>query len=83
MFHNLWLKNFTRFQFLHSYKSIRSNQRITNIKRYFSQLGKVLKKQDLRESNSKIVTNGRFYYAEELTTPNISEDFVISEKLFI
>jgi hypothetical protein len=60
-----------------------SNQRITNIKRYFIQLVKILEEHDLIEFNYKIIFNRRFYHTEELNSYNISEGFVLYEKISI
>jgi len=76
-------KEFFIQEFLDNYQSVISNQRITNIKRYFIQLVKVLEDHDLIEANYKIISNGRFYHAEELNIHNISEGFVLYEKLSI
>jgi len=50
-------KKFFVREFLDSYHI--SNQRITNIKRYFIQLIKVLEEYDLIESNYKMISNKR------------------------
>jgi hypothetical protein len=44
---------------------------------------KVLKDDDLSESNSKVISDGRLSHAEELNTNNISESFVRYEERFI
>ena len=44
---------------------------------------KVLEEHDLIESNYKIISGGRLYQTEELNTNNISEGFVLYEKLSI
>jgi hypothetical protein len=76
-------KQFFIQEFLDNYQSVISNQRITNIKRYFIQLVKVLEDHDLIEANYKIISNGCFYQTEELNIHNISEGFVLYEKLSI
>jgi len=74
-------KEFFIKKFLASYRI--SNQRITNIKRNFIQLVKVFEEYDLIEPNYKIISEGYYHSVEELTIQNISEGFVLYEKLSI
>ena len=74
-------KEFFIKKFLASYRI--SNQRITNMKRTFIQLVKVFEEHDLIEPNYKIISDGYHHCVEELTIHNISEDFVLYEKLSI
>ena len=53
------------------------------MKKSFIQLIKILEEYSLINSNYKIISNGRFYDTEELTTNNISEGFVGYKKLSI
>jgi len=76
-------KEFFVQEFLDSYPSIISNKRITNIKRNFIQLVKTIQESDLIEDNYKIISNGHLSHTDELTIQNISEDFVLYEKLSI
>jgi hypothetical protein len=76
-------KEFFVQEFLNSYPSIISNQRITNIKRAFIQLIKLYQQYDLVENNFKIISNESFIDTDKLTIFNISEGFVIDEKLKI
>ena len=69
--------------FFHSYSSALNNQQKTKIKRDFIQLIKVLEKHQLIESKYKIISKGRFLDTPELTVRNISEGFVVYEKLSI
>ena len=69
-------------KFLNSYSSI-SNQRKTNIKKYFIQLVHLFKEHDLIEDSYKILSNGHYYFTKEFNTHDISEGFVIYEKLSI
>jgi hypothetical protein len=69
-------------QFLDSY-SIVSNQRINEIKKIFIELVQILQEYDLIESNYKIISNGVFLDTNELTISNISEGFVIYEKISV
>jgi hypothetical protein len=70
-------------EFLSSYPSVISNQRKNNIKKYFIQLVHLFKEQDLIEDNYKIISNGHYYFTKEFNTHDISEGFVIYEKLSI
>ena len=70
-------------EFLSSYPSVISNQRKNNIKKYFIQLVQLFKEHDLIENNYKIISNGHYYFTKEFNTRDISEGFVIYEKLFI
>jgi hypothetical protein len=74
-------KEFFIKEFLASYSI--SNQRITHIKRNFIQLVKVFEEHDLIESNYKVIFEGYYHSVEELTIHNISEGFVLYEKLSI
>jgi len=74
-------KKFFIKEFLASYSI--SNQRITNMKRTFLQLVKVFEEHDLIESNYKIISDGYHHSVEELTIHNISEGFLLYEKLSI
>jgi len=69
--------------FLKSYSSTLSNQQKTKIKKSFIELIKVLEDHQLIESKYKILSEGRFLHASELTTKNISEGFIFYEKLSI
>jgi hypothetical protein len=74
-------KRFFIKDFLASYTI--SNQCITNMKRIFLQLVKVFEEYDLIESHYKIIHDGYNHTVEELTIRNISEGFIIYEKLSI
>ena len=66
-----------------SYSSVISNQRKTNIKKYFIQLVYLFKEHDLIQDDYKIISNGHYYFTKEFNTHDISEGFVIYEKLSI
>lgn len=68
-------------EFLSSYPSVISNQRKNNIKKYFIQLVHLFKEQDLIEDNYKIISNGNYFVTKEFNIHDISEGFVIYEKL--
>ena len=76
-------KEFFIKEFLNSYPSIISNQRITNIKRTFIRLVKTVQESDLIEANYKIISDGNYYSTNELTIENISEGFVLYKKFLI
>ena len=60
-----------------------SNQNIANIKKYFIESIQILEEHDLIENHYKIISKGHFYNTTKLTTTNISEGFVVFEKLYI
>ena len=70
-------------EFFKSYPSVLNNQQKTKIKKHFIELVKVLEEYDFIESKYKIISNGSFHDAQELTIRNIHEGFVIYEKLSI
>lgn len=70
-------------QFINSYPSSLNNSQKTNIKKFFLELVMILKESDLIQSNYKILSNGKFQDVDELTLKNISEGFIIYEKLSI
>ena len=70
-------------EFLSYYPSVISNQRKNNIKKYFIKLVQLFKERDLIEDNYKIISNGHYYLTKEFNTRDISEGFVIYEKLSI
>jgi hypothetical protein len=75
-------KSFTLQQFLDSYSTV-SNQRINKIQKNFIELVQILQEYNLIESNYKIISNGSFLDKNELNISNISEGFVIYEKISI
>ena len=80
------IKNDQKFfiqEFLNSYPSIISNQRKKNIKKYFINLVQLFKEHNLIENSYKIISNGHYYFTKELNTHDISEGFIIYEKLSI
>lgn len=70
-------------EFVSSYSSHISNQRIRNIKKYFIKYVQYFKELNLIENKYKILSNGYYYSSKQLNTQNISEGFVIYEKLYI
>lgn len=73
-------KEFFIKEFFDSYPAVLSNQQKKNIKEFFIESIKILKKSDLIEDDYKILSNGRFDNTQELTTKNISEGFTVYEK---
>lgn len=69
--------------FLESYKSTLSNKQKTEIKKYFIELVKVFEEKQLISSNYKIISGGKVYKVDKLTPANISEGFIIYEKISI
>ena len=74
-------KKFFIKEFLASYRI--SNQRITNMKRTFIQLVKLFEEHSLIQSNYTIISDGKVYHTDQLTSSNISEGFIVYEKLSI
>jgi len=70
-------------EFLTNYPAVVSNQRRNNIKKYFIQLVKELEDSNLIESNYKTLMDGSIISVNELTTQNISEGFIIYEKILL
>jgi hypothetical protein len=77
------VKEFFIQEFLDSYPSVLSNQRRTKIKRLFIQSVKLFQQYDLIEPDYKVISDGYYCSVEELTIYNISEGFVLHEKLSI
>jgi predicted HicB family RNase H-like nuclease len=76
-------KEFLIQEYLDAYPSVLSNQEITKIKSYFIELVKVFQKHDLIENHYKRIYKGNFIDTQELTRSNISEGFLVYEKLSI
>ena len=70
-------------EFFQNYKSRLSNQQKTKMKEHFIQSIKLFQQYDLIENNYKIISNGFLLDTDVLTSKNISEGFVIYEKLFV
>ena len=70
-------------EFLQNYTSCLSNQQKTKIKEYFIQSIKLFQQYDLIENNYKIIFNGFLLDTDVLTSKNISEGFLIYEKLSV
>jgi hypothetical protein len=84
VFSSIEIEKVFRIQtFFQEYPFIISNQQKTNIKRYFIELVQTLQEYQLIENNFKIILNRKFHTTDQLTTTNISEGFIIYEKLDI
>ena len=70
-------------EFLQNYSSQLSNQQKTKIKEYFIQSIQLFQKHHLIENNYKVISDGFFIHTDHLTLSNISQGFVIYEKLSI
>lgn len=70
-------------EFFQNYTSRLSNQQKTKMKEHFIQSIKLFQQYDLIENNYKIISNGFFLDTDALTITNISEGFVIYEKLSV
>lgn len=68
-------------EFFQNYTSRLSNQQKTKMKEHFIQSIKLFQQYDLIENNYKIISNGFLLDTDLLTSKNISEGFVIYEKL--
>jgi hypothetical protein len=74
-------KTFFIEQFFQSYGSTLSNQNKSKIKKEFIQIVEFFQTQKLIENNFKVLSNGSYRSVEKLTIQNISEGFLIYEKL--
>lgn len=70
-------------EFFQNYTSRLSNQQKTKMKEYFIQSVKLFQQYNLIENNYKIISNGFLFDTDLLTSKNISEGFVIYEKLSV
>ena len=70
-------------EFLESYPSVISSQRKNNIKKHFIELVEFFKEHDFIEDSYKIISNENSYSTTRLNTHDISEGFIIYEKLSI
>jgi hypothetical protein len=67
--------------FFTRYPSIINNRTVTQIKRQFLLWVETLERYDLIEKEYKIIHKGQSYSVSQLTTENISEGFVLYEKM--
>ena len=76
-------KTFSIKEFFQNYPLTLTNQHKTKIKKYFIQLIKMFEEHQLVDSNYKIICDGKVYDTDQLTSNNISEGFIVYEKLSI
>lgn len=76
-------KRFHIKEFFDNYPSSLNNLQKTKIKEYFIQLIQIFEKHQLIDPTYKIITNGKVYQTDHLTPRNISEGFLVYEKLSI
>ncbi len=76
-------KTFLIKEFFQNYPSTLTNKQKTDMKKCFIQLIQLLQDSDLIESNYKIISNNKIYPTNQLTTKNMSEGFIVYEKLII
>lgn len=74
-------KKFLMEEFIQRYRGKISNQRITNLKKEFIKIIEILNKHNVIESDYKIISKGQSIIVNKLTIENISEGFIIYEKI--
>ena len=74
-------KKFFVKKFIESYLAALSNKSIKQIKEFFVESVEVLKQKSLLQPKFKTIQNGRVELVNKLTCQNISEGFLIYEKL--
>ena len=76
-------KTFYFKEFLQAYPSTLNNQQITSVKRYFIQLMEIFEEHELIESSYQVILDDKLYHVDKLLTNNISQGFIVFEKLLI
>ena len=76
-------KTFYFKEFLQAYLSTLNNQQITSVKRYFIQLMEIFEEHQLIESSYQVILDDKLYHVDKLLTNNISQGFIVFEKLLI
>ena len=76
-------KTFSIKDFFQNYPSTLNNKQKTKIKKYFIQLIKMFEEYGSVDSNYKIISDDKIYGTDQLTLNNISEGFIVHEKLSI
>lgn len=74
-------KTFDVKGFIENYPSVLSNQGVRQIKQYFIDSVNLLQRNNLIQPTFKVFRNRNIEYVDQLTTQNISEGFIIYEKL--
>jgi hypothetical protein len=70
-------------EFLQAYPSTLNNQQITSVKRYFIQLMEIFEEHQLIEPSYQVILDDKLYHVDKLLTNNISQGFIVFEKLLI
>lgn len=60
-----------------------NNQQITSIKRYFIQLMEIFEEHKLIESSYQVLVDDKVYHVDKLLPKNISQGFIVFEKLLV
>ena len=76
-------KTFYFKEFLQAYPSTLNNQQITSIKRYFIQLMEIFEEHKLIESSYQVLVDDKVYHVDKLLPNNISQGFIVFEKLLV
>ena len=76
-------KTFYLKEFLRDYPATLNNQQVTNIKRYFIQLMEIFEEHQLIESSYQVFVDDKVYNVNKLLPNNISQGFIVFEKLSI
>ena len=76
-------KTFYFKEFLQAYPSVLNNQQKASIKRYFIQLMEIFEEHKLIESSYQVLVDDKVYHVDKLLPNNISQGFIVFEKLLI
>ena len=76
-------KTFYLKEFLQAYPSTLNNQQIAKIKRYFIQLMEIFEEHKLIESSYQVLVDDKVYHVDKLLPNNISQGFIVFEKLLV
>jgi hypothetical protein len=76
-------KRFLIREFLQNYPSALNNQQKTKIKNYFIRLIQMYQEEEWLDSDYKIISDGKVSDTDQLTSNNISEGFIVFERLSI
>ena len=74
-------KTFYLKEFLQAYPSTLNNQQITSIKRYFIQLIEIFEEYQLIHPSYQVIVDDKVYNVDKLLTNNISDGFIVFEKI--
>ena len=76
-------KSFLIKEFFQNYPSTLTNQQKTKIKKYFIRLIQIFQEYELLDPDYKIISNGKLYDTDQLTSNNLSEGFIVYERISI